>query len=229
MILCIKKLELQSTLTTEYTYKIMDEIEHGKECVLVADRELKQIERQLILYDIFQQNEEDTRLSTIMFHLPGMNMRTLQRDIRDLTDAGVLQVYFSRDKNAYINYHEYRDISYYSEGIQKRIAKKRKLAKENKDVSPRKQEHLERLKRLTELMGYEVYEKAVELYFNLFPGATERMRKRDFEILRHVGFYAGFDKEEKDYVIYRKEGYGIYDDYGVYVKDGKMMYWVEER
>ena len=58
----------------------------------MAARELKQIERQLILYDIFQQNDEDTRLSTIMFHLPGMNVRTLQRDIKDLTDAGLLQV-----------------------------------------------------------------------------------------------------------------------------------------
>ena len=90
----------------------------------MAARELKQIERQLILYDIFQQNDEDTRLSTIMFHLPGMNVRTLQRDIKDLTDAGLLRVYFSRDKNAYINYDEYRDISCYSEGIQKRIIKK---------------------------------------------------------------------------------------------------------
>ena len=78
----------------------------------MAAKVLKQIERQLILYDIFQQNDEDTRLSTIMYHLPGINVRTLQRDIRDLTDAGLLQVYFSRDKNAYINYDEYRDERY---------------------------------------------------------------------------------------------------------------------
>ena len=78
----------------------------------MAARELKQIERQLILYDIFQQNDEDTRLDTIMYHLPGINVRTLQRDIKDLTAAGLLQVYFSRDKNAYINYDEYRDERY---------------------------------------------------------------------------------------------------------------------
>ena len=53
------------------------------------------------LYDIFQQNDDDTRLDTIMYHLPGINVRTLQRDIRDLTDAGLLQVYFSRDKKLY--------------------------------------------------------------------------------------------------------------------------------
>lgn len=195
----------------------------------MAVRELKQIERQLILYDIFQQNYEDTRISTIMYHLPGISMRTLQRDIRDLMDAGLLMVYFSRDRNAYINYHEYKDISGYSEGIQKRITKKRKSMGENKHISAKKQEHLDRLKRLTELMEYEVYENAVGLYFKLFPEATERMRKRDFEILRHVGFYAGFDKEKNDYVIYRKEGYGIDDDYGVWFKNGKMLYWVEER
>jgi len=194
----------------------------------MAARELKQIERQLILYDIFQQNNEDTRLSTIMFHLPGINLRTLQRDIRDLTDAGLLKIYFSRDKNAYINYDEYRDISYYSEGIQKRITKKRKLTGENENVSVKKKEHLERLKRLTKLMGCEVYEKAVELYFDLFPDATERMRKRDFEVLRHIGFYAGFDSEQNDYVIYRDEAYGIDNDYGVFKskKTGKMMYRV---
>ena len=170
---------------------------------------LKQIERQLILYDIFQANNEDTRMSTIMYHLPGINMRTLQRDIKDLTDAGVLQVYFSRDKNAYINYEKGRDISYYSEGIQKRILRKRKLSGENEEVSPKKKEHLERLKRLTCLMGQETYGKANELYFELFPQATERMRKRDFETLRHVGFFAGYYMEQKDYVIYRDEAYGI--------------------
>ena len=194
----------------------------------MAARELKQIERQLILYDIFQQNDEDTRLSTIMYHLPGLNMRTLQRDIRDLTDAGLLQVYFSRDKNAYINYEEYRDISCYSEGIQKRITQKRKQAEENEEVSTKKKEHLERLKRLTKLMGCEAYEKAVELYFELFPEATERMRKRDFEVLRHIGFYAGFNCEDNTYVLYRDEDYGIDNGYGVFIskKTGKMMYHI---
>ena len=194
----------------------------------MAARKLKQIERQLILYDIFQQNNEDTRLSTIMHHLPGINVRTLQRDIRDLSDAGLLQVYFSRDKNAYINYDEYRDISCYSEGIQKRITKKRMLNGENEEVSAKKKEHLERLKRLTKLMSCEIYGKAVELYFELFPEATERMRKRDFEVLRHIGFYAGFDNEQNDYVIHRDERYGIDNDYGVFKskKTGKMMYYV---
>ena len=194
----------------------------------MAARELKQIERQLILYDIFQQNEEDTRLDTIMYHLPGINVRTLQRDIKDLTDTGLLQVYFSRDKNAYLNYDEYRDISCYSEEIQKRITKKRKMVGENENVSVKKKEHLEQLKRLTKLMGCEVYEKAIELYFELFPDATERMRKRDFEVLRHIGFYAGFDSEQNDYVIYRNEAYGINNDYGVFKsnKTGKMMYRV---
>ena len=31
--------------------------------------------------------------------------------------------------------------------------------------------------------------------------------KRDFEVLRHIGFVAGFDKEENGYVIYRNERY----------------------
>lgn len=101
-------------------------------------KELKQIERQLILYDIFQQNDEDTRVDTIMYHLPGMSIRMLQRDIKDLTDAGLLQVYFSRDIDAYINYAKHRDIRCYSEGIQKRIIRKRKTFRENLEVSSKK-------------------------------------------------------------------------------------------
>ena len=193
---------------------------------LVAAKELKQLERQLILYDIFQTNDEDTRMSTIKYHLPGINVRTLQRDIKDLTDAGVLQVYFSRDKDAYINYEEYRNISGYSEGIQKRIMRKRRLVGKNEEVSPKKREHLERLKRLTKFMECIGCEKANELYFELFPEATERMRKRDFEVLRHIGFIAGFDSEENDYVIYRSERYGMDNNYGIFFRNGKMMHYV---
>ena len=80
------------------------------------------------------------------------------------------------------------------------ILKKRKSAGENEEVSPKKKEHLERLKRLTSLMGCVGCEKANEAYFELFPEATERMRKRDFEVLRHIGFIAGFDSEENEYV-----------------------------
>ena len=208
-------------------YRKRDEIDDERG-MLVAARELKQIERQLILYDIFQQNTEDTRISTIMFHLPGMNLRMLQRDVRDLTDAGVIQVYFSRAKKAYINCDEYRDISEYSEGIQRRIVNKRKTLGTKEDVSLKKKEHFERLQRLTTLMSYEVYQNAKELYFNLFPETTERMRKRDFEVLRHIGFCAGYDSDEKEYVLYRDERYGIDNDYGIRIhkNTGKMVYFI---
>ena len=125
-----------------------------------------------------------------------------------------------------INYEEYKDISYYSEGIQKRIAKKRKSVGEKEELSLKKKEHLERLKRLTKLMGCAGCEKANEVYFELFPEATERMRKRDFEVLRHIGFIAGFDSEENDYVIYRSERYGIDNNYGIFIRNGKMMHYV---
>lgn len=200
----------------------------SEERIFMSARDLKQLERQLILYDIFQTNNEDTRMNTIRYHLPGIKVRTLQRDIKDLSDAGVLQVYFSRDKDAYINYDEYRDISCYSEGIQKRIARKRKLAGKNEEASPKKKEHLERLRRLTTLMECADCGNANKLYFELFPEATERMRKRDFEVLRHIGFIAGFYEEEYDYVIYRDERYGVDNDYGIrrHPETGKMVYFV---
>ena len=77
-------------------------------------------------------------------------------------------------------------------------------------------------------MSCEAYEKAVELYFELFPEATERMRKRDFEVLRHIGFNAGFNSEDNTYILYRDEDYGIDNGYGVFKskKTGKMMYHI---
>ncbi len=189
---------------------------------------LKQIERQLILYDIFSSNDEDTKISTIKYHLPGITIRTLQRDIRDLKDANVINIYFSRTKNAYINCDN-KDIRFYSEGIQKRIKKKRKefekKSENKKEISPRRQKHLDRLYRLATLMncGF-VCENTIGLYFELFPNATERMRKRDFETLRHIGFCAGYDKEMESFALYQQEDYGIYDGYGIRLKNGKMVY-----
>ena len=186
---------------------------------------LKQIERQLILYDIFWSNDEDTRISTIKYHLPGITMRTLQRDICDLKDANLIHVYFSRTRNAYINCNN-KDIRFYSEGIQKRIMKKREVADkalaDKKEISPRRQKHLERLNRLATLMGFDYSCNPIEDYFKEFPDATERMRKRDFETLRHIGFFAGYDREMEYYDIYQKEGYGIYDGYGIRFRNGKM-------
>ena len=85
-----------------------------------------------------------------------------------------------------------------------------------------------RLKRLTILLRYDGYGNAVELYFERFPNATERMRKCDFEVLRHIGVDAGFNSEENDYVIRRNERYEIYNNYGIFPDNdtGKMMYRV---
>lgn len=180
------------------------------------------------MYDIFSSNDEDTRISTIKYHLPGITIRTLQRDIRDLKDANVINIYFSRTRNAYINCDN-EDIRFYSEGIQKRIMRKRKefekKSENKKEISSRREKHLERLNRLVTLMncGY-VCENVIELYFELFPNATERMRKRDFETLRNIGHFAGYDREMECFAIYQQEGYGIYDGYRVRLRNGKMVH-----
>ena len=154
-------------------------------------KELKQIERQLILYDIFRTNDEDTRLSTIRYHLPGINIRTLQRDINDLMDAELIQVYYSRDIGAYINYIDDRDFSCYPEGIQKRIAEKRKETVTKKELSTKKQEHIKRLKRLAELMCSEVYEKADEYFQSILLGLNEEDLKSSIKNKDGIKAYYG--------------------------------------
>ena len=62
----------------------------------------------------------------------------------------------------------------------------------------------------------------IEDYFELFPEASERMRQRDFETLRHIGLEAGYDRDYQEYVI-TQDYVSAYDGYGVFIKDGKMM------
>ncbi len=68
--------------------------------------ELNQTERQLILYEMFlsfpYQIDEVITYGDIRFILGKLEKRTLQRDIRDLTDAGLLCVKYSKKKKGYM-------------------------------------------------------------------------------------------------------------------------------
>lgn len=165
---------------------------------------INQTERQLILYDIFRSFEKVT-YEDIQFALGKAEKRTVQRDIRDLTDAGLLRVRYSKTQKAYIHIGETPD----------------KISEET-DYSNKKLQHLQRLQRLAGCMKLTDHPEPVTAYFAMFPEASERVRKRDFETLRHIGFEAGYHREYQTYAI-NNDLVNPYDGYGIVIENEKMV------
>lgn len=170
--------------------------------------EIKQMERQLILYEVFQYfADEKITYRDIDFVLPGLSdsRRMLQRDIRDLSDAGLISVEYQREEGAYVW-----------------VEKKEGNCNQKRKLSDRKKQHLKRLIRLTECMRLTDCADVVKEYFEKFPESTERMRLRDFQILRNIGYEAGYSREcEK--IIICSEYVNPLDGYGVYRKNGRLV------
>lgn len=185
--------------------------------------EIKQMERQLILYELFTYfSEEKVTYRDIDFVLPGLtdNRRTLQRDIRDLTQAGLICVRYSKEEGGYV---WVKECEYCQEG---NLEDENHLPQKNKDdkrqLSDKKMQHIRRLCRLVECMRLTGCQDVVKEYFDRFPDCTERMRLRDFQILRNIGYEAGYSRECET-VIISNDYVNPLDGYGVYRKNGKMV------
>lgn len=172
---------------------------------------LNKLERQLLLYDIFYYLE-NVEQREIICRIP-IGARTLQRDLLDLTDAGLIKVKYSRALQAYIR-----------DGIPVTAY----------ELGERRKAHLQRLYRLGFLMHHlendEVdveelfqrknYVSCAEHYRELFPGISERGRQRDFEVLGRIGYPILYIREIGYYAIWQEEG--LRDDFGVYKENGKL-------
>lgn len=166
--------------------------------------EINQIERQLILYDVFSTFKQAT-YGDIKVVLRKIEKRTLQRDIKDLTDAGLINVKYSNTEKAYIHQGEPTGKISFRE-----------------ELSVKKMQHLNRLRRLAGCMRLVDEEDPVKSYFEMFPEASERMRQRDFETLRHIGYEAGYSREMEGYWV-SNENANPYDGYGIYIEEGKLV------
>lgn len=166
--------------------------------------ELNQVERQLILYDIFTSFEK-VEYGDIRFVLKKIEKRTLQRDVKDLNDAGLISVKYSKNEHAYIPAGE-------ASGT----------IRGDFECSNKKIQHLKRLQRLTGCMRLVDDANPVQTYFTMFPECSERTRQRDFETLRHIGYEAGYDRDYLQYAV-SNEYANAYDGYGVFLKNGKMV------
>ena len=172
---------------------------------------LSRLERQLLLYDIFYYLE-NVDGQEIKSRLP-IEEKMIQRDMKDLTDAGLIKVKYSRKQRAYI-----RD----------------GLPTASYGEEARRKAHLQKLHRLgvlmhrlendevdtEELFQRENYVSCAEHYRELFPELSERVRQRDFEVLCRIGYPIVYIWEIGYYSMW-SEG-RLRDDFGVFREDGVL-------
>ena len=163
-----------------------------------------------------------------------VNRRMLQRDLKDLRDAGVVRLTLDKKENNYV------------------YAKEPPVFDES--VTGRRRQHLVRLKRLTTLIDklertdldrlshyesevedYEWYKECMAedpekfpsedlgeppekpvledikgSYYSLFPDSNERMRQRDFNALNDIGYKIYYSHKYRTIIF---EDYWEYSDY----------------
>lgn len=173
---------------------------------------LSQVERQLLLYELFLFNPESVTRELIKTAVPIPN-RMLQRDLRHLTEAGLICVSYSRKEEAYIQHPE-------------------KARFNPKDVAGRKLLHLERLSRIGMLMERlyndpldkgELFDgkklKSIKQnYEELCPGIPDRTRQRDFTVLRNIGYPIEYIREYRYYNAWDNAAFR--DDFGLFLENG---------
>lgn len=149
------------------------------------------IQRQLLLYEILYTSHEVV-ITDLMRRL-NASKKTIQRDIEDLTDAGLIKLkYFRKDKS--YKHEEATGIISEPEGTARysHLKKIRRLAIFMEELSDASGHHFD-----------EEY-NCKERYFELFPDVSERTRMRDYEILNGIGYTIRWDEYEKRHIV---EGY----------------------
>ena len=144
-------------------------------------------ERQLLLYEILYLSHE-VELPELVKRLE-VSKKTIQRDIVDLTDAGLVKFKYSKKYKAYQKQEAIGVIS---------IAK-----------GTRRYMHLSRLKRLATFMEelsdfteeYILEYNCKKRYFELFPEVSERTRMRDYKILSNIGYFIRWDEVERRHYV----------------------------
>lgn len=145
-------------------------------------------QRQLLLYELLYTSRE-AMIDELVRRLE-VSKKTIQRDIQDLTDAGLIKVLYSR-----------KDKSYKYENVIVDILEPEGTHRYN---------HLKKLRRLTAFMkelseaseyqfdeGYNCKDR----YFELFPDVSERTRMRDYETLNKIGYTIQWDEYEKRHIV----------------------------
>ena len=161
------------------------------------EEKMERIDRQLRLYELVC-SYAVTGFETIEEAFPGIGRRMIQRDLKDLKDAGLVSVNYVKKAQGYV----------------------KQRPEFNEDTKPRRKAHLKRLNRIGRLMS-ELYNEDIPLwekkdneeegdvrdyvtskdsYNELFPGLSERTRQRDFEVLCRIGYQVTYDHQDRCFI-----------------------------
>jgi DNA-binding transcriptional ArsR family regulator len=194
--------------------------------------ELTQLDRQLLIYEIFYFCESIS-YEEITSRIP-IGIRMIQRDVDDLMAAGLITVRYDKSWKAYVHVDEKKDT------VNARI----------ENFSAKKKQHIERLARIGKLMlelesddveefnwenwweddeqpfDRSKYRSCREYYFSMFPNATLRMMQHDFDELCRIGYPITYIREIDMYEKFDLENVfevGLRNDFGVRMVDGKLV------
>ena len=150
-------------------------------------RKYTKIERQLLLYEIIFTSKM-IEIDDVMRRL-SVEKKTVQRDIKDLTDAGLIRLSYSRKEKCY--------------------KKKEPSHKISEEEGTFRYRHLKKLVRLTtfmeELSGAYIQDdleyNCRKRYTELFPDSSERTRMRDYKTLQHIGYTIRWDEFEQGHRV----------------------------
>ncbi len=146
------------------------------------------IQRQLLIYEILYTSHE-VMIDDLMRRLSA-SKKTIQRDIEDLTDAGLIKLTYSRKDKSY-KHEDATGIISELEGTARysHLKKLRRLAIFMEEISD-----------ATDYTFGEEY-NCRDRYFELFPDVSERTRMRDYEILNNIGYTIRWDEYEKRHIV----------------------------
>ena len=144
-------------------------------------------ERQLLLYEIIYTSQRIETKDVVKRLEAGQKM--IMRDIMDLTDAGLINLKYSRKEKAYL-----KEIP---TGIL------------NETEGTRRYQYLKKLIRLTAFMeelsgasiGNDLEYNCRTRYKELFPEVSERTRMRDYQIMKSIGYVIRWNEYEQRHSV----------------------------
>ena len=133
------------------------------------DKKYTKTERQLLLYEIIF-TSRIIEIDDIAKRL-SVNKKTVFRDIRDLTDAGLIRLIYSRKEKAYLR----------EDAANKHLKKLIRFTR-----------FMEELSEAADISEFNY--NCRRRYEELFPEVSERTRMRDYKTMENIGYDINWDK-----------------------------------
>lgn len=178
-----------------------------KEKTDAEKRQKVKTSRQLSIFHIFACSKvvETGEVASIINIIKKTSEKTIIRDIKELQNAGLINISFSKKENGYIHNDDNNRCPFLSPVFSNSKVKNRIFEKLIRLATI-----MVELKNHTELPYYDENSKnqktCVSWYKNKFPNVTTRTMWRDFKELRNIGYDINYDSCERCYTVEFPDG-----------------------